>query len=379
MTPLAKTQERLQSLLDGALPDAKPLPPPNSEFVIYGAGNCGRDVMRVLLERGYRIAAFLDVRAASLDTIGGVRCVTPASEAAQKYALAGLPAVIGIFNWAVDVGAIHHLLHQAGFTRIITYYEIFEWFPHSLSSRFWLAPRQFYREHRPSVLDGLALWADELSRDIYLDLLELRLTWNVQLLREPDRKRQYFPAGFPLPAQPMRLVDGGAFDGDSVRSFLDENLKIEAVAAFEPDPVNFRRLCQFTSQHREAIGSTVLFPCGLGDQTAMHSFAAGNGGASSLTGDGNSLIQVVSIDDVIPSFAPTLIKLDIEGAEAAALKGAARTIRSCKPNLAVCVYHSPDHLWTVPLLMHKLLPAHKLALRYHQFNGFDAVAYAFRN
>lgn len=97
---------------------------------------------------------------------------------------------------------------------------------------------------------------------------------------------------------------------------------------------------------------------------------------SVITPEGSLHIQVVALDDVLPSFNPTLIKLDIEGAEPAALRGAAGTIRRNQPKLAVSVYHEPDHLWKIPVLMRELLPTHPLALRYHQFNGFDVVAYA---
>ena len=93
---------------------------------------------------------------------------------------------------------------------------------------------------------------------------------------------------------------------------------------------------------------------------------------------GESSIQVVAIDDVLPTFAPTFIKLDVEGAEPAALRGARRTIERHCPDVAVCVYHAASHLWEVPLLLHDLQPEYSFMLRYHQFNGFDAVAYAFR-
>jgi FkbM family methyltransferase len=212
-----------------------------------------------------------------------------------------------------------------------------------------------------------------------VDVLELRLFWNLGLLRQPDTEYQYFPLDLPPPRSPMRIIDGGAFIGDSLQCFLSHNHQIEAVAAFEPDPVNFRRLCQFAQQNREAIPFPIMFPCGLADETIMQRFSSDGGTTSRLTDDGDSLIQLISIDEAIPSFDPTLIKLDVEGAEIAALKGAAKTIRRSQPDLAVCVYHSADHLWRVPLLMHEFVPKHQLALRYHQFNGFEVVAYAFRN
>jgi len=51
------------SLLERPLPALPLLPPLGTEFVIYGAGNCGRDVLRVLQIHGYRVVAFLDARA----------------------------------------------------------------------------------------------------------------------------------------------------------------------------------------------------------------------------------------------------------------------------------------------------------------------------
>ncbi len=44
----------------------------------------------------------------------------------------------------------------------------------------------------------------------------------------------------------------------------------------------------------------------------------------------------------------TFIKMDIEGSEANALRGAEKIIRTYKPKLAISVYHKKDDLWTIP-------------------------------
>jgi hypothetical protein len=108
----------------------------------------------------------------------------------------------------------------------------------------------------------------------------------------------------------------------------------------------------------------------------MLRFQGGQGAGSQLTEQGDLHVQVLNLDDVLPNFNPTLIKLDIEGAELDALRGASRTIQQCKPDLAVCVYHTPAHLWEIPALIKAMLPSKRLFLRSHRFNGFDTVLYA---
>ena len=217
--------------MDQPLPEVQPLPPPGSEFVIYGAGSCGRDAMRVLLKRGYRVLAFLDVRANSIDHVGGVRCLTPEAEGARAYARSGVPVIVAVFNGFGDMFLIHQLLQRNGIVRIVSYcecFECFECFSEGRTSNFWLAPQNFYRDQRIHlhIRDAFDLWADDTSRRIYSDLLELRLTWNLELLREPDTEYQYFPLDLPPPRTPMRLIDGGAFIGDSIQCFLNRNYKI---------------------------------------------------------------------------------------------------------------------------------------------------------
>lgn len=61
----------------------------------------------------------------------------------------------------------------------------------------------------------------------------------------------------------------------------------------------------------------------------------------------------MAIDDILPNFEPTFIKMDIEGAEYEALIGAESIITRSKPNLAICVYHAVNHIWDIPILLKK--------------------------
>jgi hypothetical protein len=85
---------------------------------------------------------------------------------------------------------------------------------------------------------------------------------------------------------------------------------------------------------------------------------------------------VTTIDELLKGGPATFIKMDIEGAELVALKGAKQTIKKYKPKLAVCVYHKPLDIVEIPLYLKKLVPEYKLFLRHYSDFGFDTIRYA---
>jgi hypothetical protein len=68
--------------------------------------------------------------------------------------------------------------------------------------------------------------------------------------------------------------------------------------------------------------------------------------------------------------------MDIEGAEYDTLLGGRMVIQRDKPVLAICVYHTQNDIWRIPLLVHEMLPEHKLYLRAYEGDGFQTVLYA---
>ena len=88
------------------------------------------------------------------------------------------------------------------------------------------------------------------------------------------------------------------------------------------------------------------------------------------------VIPVVKMDDAIPNEKVTFIKMDIEGSECEALKGAERIIRSFKPKIAISAYHKRDDLWTIPALLLSYRPDYTLYLRHYGFEWGETVLYA---
>ncbi|MBD5641489.1 MAG: FkbM family methyltransferase [Desulfovibrio sp.] len=69
------------------------------------------------------------------------------------------------------------------------------------------------------------------------------------------------------------------------------------------------------------------------------------------------------------------IKLDVEGAELSALKGAEKVIQRDLPRLIICLYHKPADLHEIPLYLHEIAPEYKFRLA-HSSPGFtDTILY----
>ena len=80
-------------------------------------------------------------------------------------------------------------------------------------------------------------------------------------------------------------------------------------------------------------------------------------------------VDVTTLDKVIPENEKvTFIKMDIEGSEYAALQGAERLIKNCKPKLAISLYHCGEDYYRIPLYLKSIVPEYKFAVRHHKKN-----------
>jgi FkbM family methyltransferase len=123
------------------------------------------------------------------------------------------------------------------------------------------------------------------------------------------------------------VVDAGAFIGDHTIAYLNAVRSAGGrVYAFEPNPSAFECL---TVNCKDAY----CFRSGLGDKEEFISIKQSeNVGASHLTNDESGSISVVTLDsynlDRLDFF-----KIDVEGYEMKALKGAEQTISKYKPKM----------------------------------------------
>lgn len=341
-------------------------------FVIYGAGPFGQWVAKVLISQQQTVKYFLDQRQ-GLTNVNNIPVYQPQQHQCPNE---DITVIIGIFNTHVDLQEIYEFLKKAGFHTVLNAVEFYHHFPHQLPERFWLTQIADYRQYQEEIITGYDYWADENSKSLYMKLWEYRLTGKYSCLPTPSGiATQYFPTDVPKWTTPLRLIDCGAYTGDTLERFQEAHIPLDTVVAFEPDLKNFSKLVE-TSKYLQVNNGVYLYPCGTYSKTQLVRFNSNEvSDSSSITETGEDVIPVVSMDECLPHFAPTLIKMDIEGAEIPALLGVQKTIQRYRPGLAICAYHCPQDIWQIPKIISEWDLDYQFYLRTHGYSEFDSVIY----
>ncbi|CAN5561249.1 hypothetical protein BH10PSE7_BH10PSE7_30080 [soil metagenome] len=152
-----------------------------------------------------------------------------------------------------------------------------------------------------------------------------------------------------------------------------------AVYAFEPVPDFCQTARGFVAEH----GNITIVDAGLWSKDdKMDLYLADH--ASTFTPTAKTVenrkvtCALTSVDIYFDKLErkPSLIKLDIEGAEAEALDGAETTIRTAKPKLQVCLYHRHRHFLELPLKMLMFNPQYRFYIGHHTPLNNECVLYA---
>jgi FkbM family methyltransferase len=240
-------------------------------------------------------------------------------------------------------------------------------------------PHMFYEglledtwEHREHYRWLAGELADDKSREVLEAVLTFRQTLDPRALAPVIEPELYRLDGLLAYGDDEVYIDGGAFDGDTIRLFSSRvGGRYDHIYAFEPDPKTYAALREnFASEPRVEPINAGLYRCA----TTLRFRDDASRGAI-FAADGGSEIKVTTIDDVVGDGRVTFIKMNIEGAEIDALNGAERTIRRWRPKLAISAYHRPSDLWRIPRLVRRLSEDYGLYLRQHDGGVIETVLY----
>lgn len=241
-----------------------------------------------------------------------------------------------------------------------------------------LKSRQFFKRNRNRIDNLMSILEDEKSRVVWggaIDYRTKRLPIRKGLYSEYD---QYFVKDIIQLEENEVFVDCGAFIGDTIQIFMNiakRNKVSYKIVAFEPDDRNERILNKFFGKRNDIV----IIKKGLSNEAKVLLFDQKGTDCSRFT-DNESMtaarIQAVNIDAVPECQNASWIKMDIEGAELDALRGAEEIIKRNHPKLTICIYHSDEDMIRIAEYIHGLVPEYKLFVRHHTRYGTETVLYA---
>ncbi|MEM0500419.1 MAG: FkbM family methyltransferase [Candidatus Korarchaeota archaeon] len=152
------------------------------------------------------------------------------------------------------------------------------------------------------------------------------------------------------------VIDAGAFIGDSVLIF--EKYKPRKVYVFEPIKENISLLKKTLQLNN--IDNVSIIEAAVGElEGSVKMFFSGS--ASLVSEQADRAVDVVTIDRVFKDKGDiAAIKMDVEGYELPAVKGACKTIKKHKPILLISLYHRGRDFFEIPTLIKSWVPEYKI-------------------
>jgi FkbM family methyltransferase len=346
-------------------------------LVLFGLGQLGRSALAELCRHGVKPLALSDNNPKLWHQRLQDIEILPPAEAAERFGdnAAFIPA---IWNMGHRQRETRDQLTSLGCSCIVNFGYLFWKYPEKLLPHYALDLPQHVLEESEQVRKAFELLADDRSRDEYAAQLRWRLHLDFDGLFPPVAGIQYFPRDVFSFSDNECFVDCGAYNGDTVISFLEEyHNKFDRIIALEPDPINYAAIQEYVdSLDGDIRGKIVLKPVAAADKRGTLSFEASGNSSSSSSSAGNVMVDCEPLDGLLANDHPTYVKMDIEGAELDALRGASHLIRRDLPLLAISAYHRQNHLWQVPLTIQSSCKGYSFFLRPHVADTWDLVCYA---
>ena len=237
----------------------------------------------------------------------------------------------------------------------------------------------FVTQQRESVQSRFEEWwrlykllDDECSRETLINILAYRLTADISFMFDYKvRLKEQFMEDF-MSYRNEVFVDAGGFDGDTTEEFCRNYPDYRRILFFEPSPHNMANARCRLKEFRDIV----YFEIGLSDVPGKLKFNPEAGSASAVCNDADTFIVVDALDSLVND-SVSAIKVDLEGWDLTALKGAANTIRKHRPKLAVSVYHAANDFLDIPEYIRSIHPDYKVRLRHYTQGWSESVMFFF--
>jgi FkbM family methyltransferase len=179
------------------------------------------------------------------------------------------------------------------------------------------------------------------------------------------------------------VLDIGGCWGDTALYFASKVGNSGKVYSFEFIPDNIK-LHHINTGFNELLSKRIeLVPNPVSDKTGIDVFYKDDGPGSRIEmnpfEEQTGSVKTLSIDDFVESRGfekVEFIKMDIEGAEPAALRGAIKTITRFRPKLAIAIYHSMEDFVNIPRWILGLNLDYEIYIGHYTIHAEETICFA---
>lgn len=347
-------------------------------LIIFGAGDSGAWAYQLLIKYDICPAAYCDNGRRKWGEVKNGLLIDSFENTISRYPNAAI-CVASMWNEEIEKQIIQydHALKE----RMFNVLNSMAW--ETTSKAFKSNERVYIEKNEEEFKELYETLSDDKSKETLQGILNYRLTRKNEYLRMIKSNENVYLDEDILSKQQFDfiiqniIVDGGAFDGDTIEYFIEKlgtsALKIEA---YEAEDKNIKILQK--KSHKYADLQLEIYDNALWSKNGIEMYFEGDGLSGRCTNSGKISVHTTTIDlmDMNRNGKVGLIKMDIEGAEREALRGAENVIKRDHPILAVCAYHLQDDILELASIINEYYCGYRLYLRHYMLSSGDTIIYA---
>lgn len=196
-------------------------------------------------------------------------------------------------------------------------------------------------------------------------------------------QRHYAYGTTVAPAAGDYVIDAGGCWGDTALFFAHEVSSEGRVYTFEFIPSNLAILKRNLGLNPHLRDLVQVIEAPLWDTSGQVFYCTDEGPSSRLSTRRSTAGEIetttVTLDSLVAARKiprVDFIKMDIEGAELAALRGAEATLRRFRPKLAISLYHSLADFWRIPAYLESLDCGYEYHVAHYTIHAEETVLFA---
>lgn len=339
------------------------------KMYIWGTGQLGCFALSQCKKNNRNVVSFIDNNlSVKGKLLHGIKIVSPADIETDYPILVCSRAFVDIGDF-INCNLENQWIYYEELAALDDSWE--EWYGHEQYHE------MFYKLdcHFKNYIQLFEKCEDEVSKEVLDCILNYRTTFEREWLEKAYIKstikgeKVYFDKSIIKLTPGEVYVDCGAYVGDTALEFIKNVGGYKKIYVLEPCEKIFNQ----ARINLQAWDKIEFVHAGVGKETTRVRFSGG-GFDGHVDKYGEEKVQIVCLDEVI-KVPPTLIKMDIEGAEIDALQGAKTIITQYRPKLAICVYHKAEDLFAILELIDSWNLNYAYYFRHYKKGISDTVLY----